>query len=137
MKILVGGGLPFIFFFVIILNHHSNNNVFSYNFFPKSGNKITNIHMLTNIQKLSQDSTLASLDQLNYGNWSVLILLIKAQAYIPWVRNFNNLRGSNSFWNLQNFCWWIFNLQELIWLLSKWYFSVKINYTAYCGRKHR
>ena len=30
-------------------------------------------------------SALASLEQLNYGNWSVLILLIKAQAYIPGV----------------------------------------------------
>ena len=32
----------------------------------------------------------------NYGNWRVLILLMKAQAYIPWV-NFNNLRRLNSF----------------------------------------
>ena len=37
-------------------------------------------------------STLASLEQRNYGNWSVLILLIKAQACIPRVSNFNNRR---------------------------------------------
>ena len=40
-------------------------------------------------------STLASLEQLNYGNWSVLILLIKAEAYTPRVSNFNNLQRSN------------------------------------------
>ena len=39
--------------------------------------------------------TLASLEQRNYGNWSVLILLIKAQAYIPRVSNFNDLKRSN------------------------------------------
>ena len=38
---------------------------------------------LSDILKPSQDSTLASNQQRNYGNWSVLILLVKAQAYIP------------------------------------------------------
>ena len=50
---------------------------------------------LSDVQKPSQDSTLSSLEQRNYGNWSVLILLIKAQAYIPRVSNFNNIWRSN------------------------------------------
>ena len=68
-----------------LIHNLTNRNFEAMN--PKK-EKLMNIYE-SDVQKPSQDSTLDSLEQRNYGNWSVLILLIKAQAYIPRVSNFN------------------------------------------------